>query len=126
MLFKGIGRTFSTENDRQFETIGAFWDELAAKYGRENLQGLGYDWTERSIEYVIGLINGEIDGANRTVELPDTGWIAVMGKTADLGEIYERIYQEGRLKYEPLGGYQTVITPAKALHTYNCIRFVQT
>ena len=100
MLFKGIGRTFSTENDCQFETIGAFWDEYAAKYGRTNLQGLGYAWTDRSIEYVIGLIDGEIDGANRAVELPDTGWIAVMGKTADLGEIYERIYQEGRLKYE--------------------------
>ena len=42
MLFKGIGRTFSTENDQQYETIGAFWDELAAKYGRVNLQGLGY------------------------------------------------------------------------------------
>ena len=47
MLFKGIGRTFSTENDQQYETIGAFWDELAAKYGRENLQGLGYGWKER-------------------------------------------------------------------------------
>ena len=39
MLFKGIGRTFSTENDQQYKTIGAFWDELAAKYGRMNLQG---------------------------------------------------------------------------------------
>ena len=47
MLFRGIGRTFSTENDQQYETIGAFWDELAAKYGRENLQGLGYGWKER-------------------------------------------------------------------------------
>ena len=100
MLFKGIGRTFSTENDCQFETIGAFWDEHAAKYGRENLQGLGYGWTERSIEYVIGLIDGKIVGADRTVELPDTGWVTVRGKTADLGEIYEKIYQEGRLKYE--------------------------
>lgn len=100
MLFKGIGRTFSTENDRQFETIGAFWDELAAKYGRENLQGLGYGWTERSIVYVIGLIDGEIDGADRTVELPDMGWITAPGKTADLGKIYEKIYQESRLKYE--------------------------
>ena len=60
-MFKGIGRTFSTENDQQYESIGAFWDELAAKYGRTNLQGLGYGWTERSIEYVIGLIDGEID-----------------------------------------------------------------
>ena len=100
MLFTGIGRTFSTENDRHYEPIGAFWDELAAKYGRENLQGLGYGLTERSIEYVIGLTGGEIDEADRAVELPDTGWVTVRGKTADLGEIYERIYQEGRLKYE--------------------------
>ena len=93
-------RTFSTENDCQFETIGAFWDEHAANYGRANLQGLGYAWMDRSIEYVIGLKDGEIDGADRTVELPDTGWVTVLGKTTDLGEIYEKIYQEGRLKYE--------------------------
>ena len=100
MLFKGIGRTFSTENDQQYETIGAFWNELAAKYGRVNLQGLGYGWTERSIEYVIGLIYGEIDEADRAVILPDTGWVMVRGRTAELGEIYEKIYLKGRLKYE--------------------------
>ncbi len=100
MLFRGIGRTISTENGQQYETIGAFWDELAAKYGRANLQGLGYGWKERSMEYVIGLIGGEIGGADRTVALPDTGWAAVRGRTADLGEIYEKIYREGRLNYE--------------------------
>ena len=100
MLFKGIGRTFSTENDQQYETIGAFWNELAAKYGRVNLQGLGYGWTERSIEYVIGLIYGEIDEADRAITLPDLGWITVRGRTEDLGEIYDKIYQEGRLEYE--------------------------
>ena len=96
MLFKGIGRTFSTENDQQYETIGAFWDELVAKYGRVNLQGLGYSWKERSIEYAIGLI----DGASRNVTLPDMGWVTVRGRTADLGKIYEKIYLEGRLEYE--------------------------
>ena len=100
MLFKGIGGTFSTENDRQYETIGAFWDELAEKHGRENLQGLGYGWTDRTIEYVIVLIHGEIDGADRTVKLPKAGWVTVRGRTAELGEIYENIYQEGRLKFE--------------------------
>ena len=100
MLFRGISRTFSTENDRQYETIGAFWDELAAKYGRVNLQGLGYGWKARSIEYVIGLIDEEIDGEDRTVTLPDMGWVTVRGRTAELGKIYEKIYQEGRLEYE--------------------------
>ena len=83
MLFKGIGRLFSTEDDRQFETIGAFWDELAAKYGRANLQGLGYGWTERSIEYVIGLIDVEVGGEDWIVTLPDTGWVSVQGWTKD-------------------------------------------
>ena len=100
MLFRGIGRTFSTENDQQYETIEAFWDELAAKYGQVNLQGLGYGWKARSIEYVIGLIDEEIDGENRTVTLPDMGWVTVRGRTAELGKTYEQIYQEGRLEYE--------------------------
>ena len=100
MLFRGIGRTFSTENDQQYETIGAFWDELAAKYGRVNLQGLGYGWKARSIEYVIGLIDEEIDGEDRTVTLPDMGWVTVRGRTAEVGKINEKIYQEGRLEYE--------------------------
>ena len=100
MIFEGIGRTFSTEKDQQYQTIGAFWDELSAKYGRENLQGLGYGWTEHSIEYVIGLKNDKIDGADRTVELPDHGWVSVKGRTDLLGQIYEEIYQGGRLKYE--------------------------
>ncbi len=100
MVFKGIGRTFSTENRQQYETIGAFWDELSAKYGLENLQGLGYGWTERTIEYVIGLKSGEIDGTDRIVELPDDGWTTVRGRTENLAEIYEEIYRDGNLTYE--------------------------
>ena len=100
MIFEGIGRTFSTVNERQYATIGAFWDELSAKYGLENLRGLGYGWTEHSIEYVIGLKNGRIDGANRAVELPDDGWVSVRGRTERLGQIYGEIYKDGRLKYE--------------------------
>lgn len=37
MTFNGISRVFSTENDDQYNTIGAFWDEMAYKYGRSNL-----------------------------------------------------------------------------------------
>ena len=100
MIFEGIGRTFSTENEEQYRTIGAFWDEMTAKYGLENLRGLGYGWTEHTIEYVIGLKDGTIDGADRTVELPDNGWTLVRGRTEHLSQIYDDIYRDGRLKYE--------------------------
>ena len=99
MIFEGIGRTFSTENEEQYQTIGAFWDEMTAKYGLENLRGLGYGWTEDTIEYVIGLKVGMIDGANRSVKLPDDGWFTVKGRTERLSQIYDEIYRDGRLKY---------------------------
>lgn len=42
MKFVGIRRVFSTENEEQYVTIGAFCDELSDIYGRENLTGFGY------------------------------------------------------------------------------------
>jgi len=100
MTFTGIKRVFSTQNEEQYNTIGAFWDKLASQYGRENLQGLGYDWTESSIGYVIGLKKGIIPGADCTEQLPDEGWTVVQGKTEQLGSLYDEIYRDGRLTYE--------------------------
>ena len=100
MVFVGISRVFSTVGEQQYETIGAFWDEMSARYGLENLRGLGYNWTETTIEYVIGLKDGTIDGADCKVELPDGDWVSVSGKTSDLGKIYDEIYQDGALRYE--------------------------
>jgi len=100
MEFKGISKTFSTVGEKQYETIGAFWDEMSRIYGREKLRGLGYNWTETSIEYVIGLIDGDIEGFNITVILPDEGWISVSGRTGKLGEMYGEIYKDGPLLYE--------------------------
>ena len=100
MEFKGISRIFSTVGDRQYNTIGAFWDELSERYGIENLLGLGYNWTKTSIEYVIVLIYGEIEGWNVSVHLPDDGWQRVEGRTENLVEIYNNIYRNGPLKYE--------------------------
>lgn len=100
MFFRGISRVFSTENEMQYNTIGAFWDELAEKYGRSNLRGLGYNWTPTTIEYIIGLKVGDIQESNCSVELPDDGWIVVNGKTEDLGKIYDEIYKDGNLTYE--------------------------
>ncbi len=100
MEFTGISRTFSTVGEQQYQTIGAFWDEMSARYGLENLRGLGYNWTETTIEYVIGLKEGIIEGADCTVQLPDTDWVTVSGKTAELGKIYDEIYKDGALAHE--------------------------
>ena len=100
MQFSGISKVFSTKNEQQYSTIGAFWDDMSRKYGLENLRGLGYNWTKDTIEYVIGLKEGITDQANCEVELPDTGWTTVKGKTSELSEIYNRIYADGSLTYE--------------------------
>ena len=100
MIFEGIGRVFSTVGEKQYETIGAFWDELAAKYGRDKLRGLGYGWTDTEIKYVIGLKEGTIDGCDTRVELPDEGWTTVTGRTERLGEMYGEIYMDGALLFE--------------------------
>ena len=100
MEFKGISRVFSTVGEQQYDTIGLFWDELSNLCGRENLRGLGYNWTNTSIEYVIGLKNGEIDGWDVCVALPEDGWTRVKGRTEELGKLYDEIYRDGPLKYE--------------------------
>ncbi len=61
--------------------------------------GLGCNWTETTIEYVMALKNGMIDGANYEIELPDE-WNTVRGKTDQLAEIYAEIYKSGPLLYE--------------------------
>ena len=100
MKFIGISRVFSTINNEQYKTIGAFWDELSEEYGLENLRGLGYNWTDDTIEYVIGLKKGVIDNQNCIINLPDEGWSIVNGNTNELAKIYEDIYKDGILKYE--------------------------
>lgn len=99
MKFVGIRRVFSTHNEEQYTTIGMFWDEMSKLYGRENLMGLGCNWGDESIEYVIALKEGIIADANYEIDLPDE-WISVSGKTDELGLIYDEIYTDGPLLYE--------------------------
>ena len=99
-MFYGVSRTFSTKNEAQYETIGAFWDEMSKKYGMENLRGLGYGWTKDSIEYAIGLKDGFVEEDYIGICLPDGNWNTVKGRTRDLGKIYEKIYEEGSLTFE--------------------------
>ena len=108
MLFEGYSKVFSTEGDAQYGTIGAFWEEMSARFGRENLQGLGCHWTATSIEYVIGLKEGSFpqdmlppEGTERkALILPDYDWQEYTGKTAQLGAMYAAIYREGPLDFE--------------------------
>ena len=100
MEFIGITREFSLENEGQYDTIGAFWDEMTQLYGLESLQGLGYGWKNRKILYAIGFKNGVIPGADLKFQLPDQGWVTVHGETDRLKEIYDEIYQSGPLTYE--------------------------
>ncbi len=51
MKFIGIRRVFSTQNEEQYSTIGAFWDEMSKLHGIENIMGLGCNWTDKSIAY---------------------------------------------------------------------------
>ena len=100
MLFIGISREFSLENEDQYNAIGAFWDEMSFLYGLENLIGLGYKWKDNKISYAIGLKLGQIKDHNFSIELPDDGWDIVKGKTDELKNIYDKIYLDGALKYE--------------------------
>ena len=100
MIFIGVSKSFSLENEDQYNTIGAFWDEMSLIYGLENLQGLGYEWKDGKIYYAIGLKFGNIPESNFCIELPNHGWNIVDGKTDDLKNIYDEIYKKGPLKYE--------------------------
>ena len=100
MTFKGISRVFSLKNEDQYNTIGAFWDEVAEVYGLENLRGLGYKWQNGEIHYAIGLNAGDIVGFDFEIELPDSNWQTVLGQTDNLRQIYEEIYKYGALTYE--------------------------
>lgn len=99
MKFVGIRRVFSTKNEEQYITIGEFWDEMSKVYGRENLMGLGCNWTKDSVEYVMALKNGAIADADYEILLPDE-WIEICGMTEKLSAIYDEIYKDGPLLYE--------------------------
>ena len=100
MKFYGIKKTFSLLNEDQYNTIGVFWDEMSDIYGLENLQGLGLNWRNGYMDYVIRLKNGIIPNPNFVVELPDNNWMSYIGETDKLKEIYDLIYKDGPLLYE--------------------------
>lgn len=111
MIFNGASIRFSTEGDMQYETIGMFWDLCASVYGREALRGLGYNWSDNKIEYVIGLKNNELidmetirhtypTAQYKEIFLPEKGWEHYEAYTKELDRLYGDIYRQGPLTYE--------------------------
>ncbi len=112
MIFNGISCRFSTVNSMQYEAIGEYWDFFSAIYGRDNIKGLGYNWSSDSIEYVIGLIDEKLsfdlskiqekypNAIYKKIGLPEHEWKCYRGKTEHLVQMYEQIYSEGILTYE--------------------------
>jgi hypothetical protein len=52
------------------------------------------------MSYAIGLKDGDVEGCNVQISLPDDGWKYMKGQTDCLKEMYDEIYQNGRLQYE--------------------------
>lgn len=115
MIFRGISIRFSTENDGQFETIGAFLNRMRLLLPGKALQGLGFNFTKNRIEYVIGSIKDsgidfeDIEKQMKTdypdvqykeICIPDAGWEKHFCRIEDLGLLYKKIYQQGPLTYE--------------------------
>ena len=100
MVFIGKSRVFSLVQEQQYETVGQFWDEMAALYGLENLQGLGYLWQGDQFSYAIGLKHGTVPGHNVQITLPDDGWESVTGQTDRLKALYDELYRSGPLQFE--------------------------
>jgi hypothetical protein len=112
MLAKGFFLRFSCKNAEQYETIGTFWDAMAACYPLESLCGIGYGWENDTLCYLIGRIDADFpnnpdlllhtfpQAKYKELLLPDKGWNTYYGQTDLLDQIYDQIYQDGPLDYE--------------------------
>lgn len=112
MKLTGYQLEFDCKNEQQYESIGRFWDDMSAAYGRENLFGVGYGWHDDIICYLIGHDTPDMLLADRqieklyegiellTLELPDEGWVRYAGETGQLSRLYGEIYAQGSPLYE--------------------------
>ncbi len=100
MIIKGISRRFTCAHGEQIDAIGAFWDEMTARYPGEPLVGVGYAWENDTLRYLIGWEAGAPDGLPTTLTLPDDGWETWQCATSDIAATYDRIYATSRLDWE--------------------------
>ncbi len=106
----GVMKTFDCADGEQYEAIGRFWSEMSSLYGQEQLCGVGCNWRNNRLDYIIGFMNndtaelsdavGQCGGSIARLELPTSGWRHYSGKTEKLSELYDAIYADGVLDYE--------------------------
>lgn len=106
-------KKWSTENDQQYDPISHFWDIVEQYVDCTKLRGFGYGWDNGSFVYgIIFKMNGvpeEIISAVKK-EFPDMKYDdsfevptrssydnSYDGKTANIRELYEKIWNKGAL-----------------------------
>ena len=112
MKFTGVLRNFDCSNNKQFTDIGEFWDFMSKIVNKNELKGLGFNWKNNHLDYIIGdlkdkcdypmdlILNTYPNSKIVTVDLPNNGWEIHEGKIKDIKSIYEKIYEDGQLDYE--------------------------
>lgn len=112
MVFKGIEIRFSCRNSEQYQSIGQFWNFMREQNYGNAIKGLGYNWKDDSLCYVIGDYKQSIQfdinsihlkyptAAYVEIDLPDNGWQVYFCQLSNLGLLYEQIYKDGVLDYE--------------------------
>ncbi len=107
MKYKGYKIRVRCIDWEQEQFIGAFWDYISPYTSKENIIGLGMNWTDDYLyfDYALGVIDDEntlqkLNSINFTnsgfsveyieIELPSLEeWTSFKGKTANLKEIYD-------------------------------------
>lgn len=115
MRYSGVQATIDTDDDNQFEVLGAFWQAMRRQADPNRLRGIGHTWDTagHTFEYLIGMQEDHVwntDGVFRLkglhtgrlgeIELPDDGWQTHQCAPADIAEMYAVIWRHGDLRYE--------------------------
>lgn len=113
MIFRGIKVTFLLENERQYVDIAKFWSIMEKYYDVNKLSGLGFNWTDTTMDYVIGFRDNSMTAAEldkikpyfRSAEyviklLPKDNWKKHIGHVSQIKEKYNELWKAGAIKYE--------------------------
>jgi len=108
---------FDCAHGEQYESIGNFWDFMRKTFTTCKLEGLGFNWKDDTLEYVIGsskdlqietVLKEKIfyvtkqypKALIKSIDIPNNNWKKYSDRTERLGKLYADIYKDGVLDYE--------------------------